>query len=383
MRTERQVATGSQHLAPPVNEPIPLVDLGIQHDRVADEVRAGFDRVLAGRAFVLGPEVERFEQAYADYCGTGHCVGVANGTDAVELALRAVGVGPGDEVVTAANTFVATAEAIVRTGATLVLADCDEDFLLDPEAAAAAVTGRTKAIVPVHLYGQPAPMERYAAAARGIPLVEDAAQSHGATRHGRRSGSLGVAGATSFYPGKNLGAYGDAGAITTDDAGVAERLRALRSHGGTRKYEHLAVGVNSRLDELQAVVLAAKLRRLEAWNDERRMAAARYDDLLKGLDEVAVPNVAQGNEHVWHLYVIRVPRRPAVLAHLNAAGVHAGIHYPAPIHLLPAFPSRGWGRGAFPTAERLAGEILSLPIYPGITPAQQERVVDHLAEALT
>jgi dTDP-4-amino-4,6-dideoxygalactose transaminase len=363
-------------------DPIPLVDLKWQHDRVADEVQAGFETVLGNTSFILGPEVRAFEREYADFCGVEHCVGVGNGTDAIELALRAVGVGPGNEVITAANTFVATAEAIVRTGATLVLADCDENFLLDPSAAAAAVTSRTKAIMPVHLYGQMAPTESYAVA-KGIHVIEDAAQSQGAMRHGRRSGSVGIVGTTSFYPGKNLGAYGDAGAVTTDDTGIAERLRALRNHGGIRKYEHLEVGVNSRLDGLQAVVLAAKLRRLEEWNDERRVAADRYGDLLKSLDQVRVPEVLPGNEHVWHLYVVRVPRRDDVLAHLNAAGVGAGIHYPMPIHLLPAFADLEWRPGAFPTAELLAGEILSLPIYPGITPAQQERVVEHLAEALT
>lgn len=367
----------------PPQDPIPLVDLKLQHARVCDDVQSGFDRVLANASFILGPEVEAFEREYAQFCGVGHCIGVANGTDAIELALRAVGVGPGDEVITAANTFVATAEAIVRTGATLVLADCDEYFLLDPAAVAAATTTRTKAIVPVHLYGQMAPMERYASAAgSGVHLVEDAAQSQGAARHGRRSGSVGVVAGTSFYPGKNLGAYGDAGAITTDDAVLAERVRLLRNHGGSRKYEHLDIGVNSRLDELQAVVLSAKLRRLAEWNDERRMAAERYGDLLKALDDVGAPKVAPGNEHVWHLYVVRVPRRDEVLTRLHSAGVGAGIHYPVPVHLLPAFAGGGWKQGAFPRAESLAGEILSLPIYPGITPAQQERVVGQLADAL-
>ena len=363
-----------------VNDEVPLADLRLQHVPIAEEVHAGFGRVLARASFVLGVEVQLFERAYAGYCGAGHCVGVGNGTDAIELALRAIGVGPGDEVITAANTFVATAEAIVRTGATLVLADCDEHFLLDPAAAAAATTSRTKAIVPVHLYGQMAPLERYAA--EGVALVEDAAQSQGATRYGRRSGSVGLAAATSFYPGKNLGAYGDAGAVTTSDATVAERVRALRNHGGVRKYEHVQLGGNSRLDELQAVVLAAKLRRLDDWNEERRVAAARYGDLLKELDEVQVPDVLPGNEHVWHLYVVRVPRRDDVLARLTASGIGAGVHYPAPVHLLPAFADRGWWPGAYPTAERLAGEILSLPIYPGITPEQQERVVERLGDAL-
>jgi dTDP-4-amino-4,6-dideoxygalactose transaminase len=226
-------------------------------------------------------------------------------------------------------------------------------------------------------------MERYAAAAgHGVHLIEDAAQSQGALRHGRRAGSVGIAAATSFYPGKNLGAYGDAGAVTTDDDAIADRVRALRNHGGVHKYEHVDIGVNSRLDELQAVVLAAKLRRLGEWNDERRRAARRYGELLDGLDGVAVPEVAPGNEHVWHLYVVRVPRRDDVLARLTAAGVGAGIHYPLPVHLLPAFAGLGYGKGAFPTAERTAGQILSLPIYPGITPGQQERVVGLLAHAI-
>ena len=366
-----------------MTDAIPLVDLKLQHGRVAHEVAAGFDRVLAKTSFILGPEVHGFERDYAQFCGVGHCVGVGNGTDALELVLRAVGIGTGDEVIAPANTFVATAEAIVRTGATLVLADCDEHFLLDPAAALAAMTRRTKAIVPVHLYGQMAPIERYAAVlAGGVHLIEDAAQSHGAMRHGRRSGSAGVAAATSFYPGKNLGAYGDAGAVTTDDGGIAERLYALRNHGGMRKYEHLDVGVNSRLDELQAVVLRAKLRRLDAWNAERQAAAERYGRLLSGLDDVCVPEVVPGNTHVWHLYVVRVPRRDDVLVRLNAAGIGAAVHYPVPVHLLPAFAERGWQRGAFPIAELLSDEILSLPIYPGITPAQQERVVGRLAEAL-
>lgn len=366
---------------------VPLVDLAVQRERVADDVRRGVDRVLARTSFVLGPEVEAFEAAYAQFCGVEHCVGVGNGTDAIELALRAAGVRPGDEVITAANTFVATAEAIVRTGATLVLADCDENFLLDPAAALAAITNRTRAIVPVHLYGQMAPMEQYATASdAGIRLIEDAAQSQGAVRHGRRSGAVGVAAATSFYPGKNLGAYGDAGAVTTDDTEVADRIRALRNHGGVRRYEHLEIGLNSRLDEIQAVVLAAKLQQLTEWNDERRVAAERYGDMLKDVDDVVVPHVLPGNQHVWHLYVVRVPGRDEVLARLTAAGVGAAVHYPAPVHLLPAFADRArsqdWGRGRFPTAERLAGQILSLPIYPGITADQQERVVAVLAAAL-
>ncbi|HTZ45183.1 MAG TPA: DegT/DnrJ/EryC1/StrS family aminotransferase [Jatrophihabitans sp.] len=370
-----------------MSDTIPLVDLGLQHRRVAEEVRAGFDRVLANTSFILGPEAQAFERAYAEFCGVAHCVGVGNGTDAIELALRALRIGPGDEVIAPANTFVATAGAIARTGATLRLVDCDETFLIDADQVPAAITERTKAIVPVHLYGQLAPMTAVRAAAGQVPVVEDAAQSQGARQDGARSGSLGALAATSFYPGKNLGAYGDAGAVTTDDDELAERLRRLRNHGGIAKYEHLEVGVNSRLDGLQAVVLSAKLRRLDDWNAERRAAAELYGQLLGTavLDvpgEVTLPRPVAGNEHAWHLYVVRVPRRDAVLAALNAAGIGAGIHYPAPVHRLPAFEHLGYGDGSFPVAESLAAEILSLPIYPGITERQQERVADELLAAL-
>lgn len=363
--------------------PIPLVDLGWQHRQVADEVRAGFERVFAATSFVLGPEVERFEQAYAHYTGVRHCIGVGNGTDAVELALRAAGIGRGDEVVIPANTFVATAEAVLRAGADLVLADCDEHYLLDPESVADRITARTRAVIPVHLYGQLAPMKAVAdAVGDGVAVVEDAAQSQGATQDGRTSGSFGRAAATSFYPGKNLGAYGDAGAVTTDSDQVADRLRALRNHGGVRRYEHGEFGVNSRLDGLQGVVLSAKLAQLDGWNARRRAAAGRYDELLADLPEVVRPRVAPGNEHVWHLYVVRVPHRDKVLAALTAAGIAAGIHYPAPVHLLPPFAHLGQGPGSFPRAEAYSAGILSLPLFPGITAAQQERVATELRSAL-
>jgi dTDP-4-amino-4,6-dideoxygalactose transaminase len=362
--------------------PIPLVDLGLQHRRIADEVRAGFDRVLATTSFILGPETERFETEFADYCGVAHCVGVGNGTDAIELALRANGISAGDEVILPANTFVATAEAVVRAGALPVLVDCDEDFLIDVDAASAAVTPRTRAVIPVHLYGQLAPMKALAdILPEGVMLIEDAAQAQGAAYAGQRAGSFGVAAATSFYPGKNLGAYGDAGAVLTNDSDVAERLRRLRSHGGVHKYEHIDIGFNSRLDEMQAVVLSAKLTRLDTWNDERRAAAVRYDALLADLPGVIRPRLVPGNEHVWHLYVVRVPHRDDVLAALNAAGIGAGIHYPSPVHTLPAFASLGYQRGAFPVSERLADEILSLPIFPGITEEQQISIIGRLRES--
>jgi dTDP-4-amino-4,6-dideoxygalactose transaminase len=268
-------------------------------------------------------------------------------------------------------------------GARVVLADCDPaTYLIDPAAALAAVTPATKVIMPVHLYGQHAPVAELRAA--GLPIVEDAAQSQGASRNGVTAGSgPGSIAGTSFYPGKNLGAYGDAGAVVTDDADLATMVRTIASHGGLTKYVHDVIGVNSRLDALQAVVLRAKLARLDTWNANRRAAAARYDEMLAPLD-VVTPVTAPGNEHVWHLYVVRVPagRRDDVVANLHAAGIGAGIHYPFPVHLTPAFAHLGYGRGAFPHAERAADEILSLPLYPQITADQQQRVVDTLAAAL-
>jgi dTDP-4-amino-4,6-dideoxygalactose transaminase len=363
---------------------IPLVDLRAQHDQVADEVADGWAAVLKSTAFINGPQVAAFEADYAAYLGVEHCVGVGNGTDAIELALRACGIGPGDQCLLPANTFIATAEAVVRTGAAVVLVDCSPDTLLmDVERAVEAVGPRTRAIIPVHLYGQAAPVERLRPIAHeaGLILVEDAAQAQGARRHGVAAGGLGDVGATSFYPGKNLGAYGDAGAVTTDDAAVAARIRLLRDHGSPRKYEHSVVGVNSRLDTLQAVVLAAKLRRLERWNSERRAAATCYDELLADAPGVRIPVVAEGNVPVWHLYVVRVADRDRVLGALHDAGIGAGIHYPVPVHLTGAFDDLG-DRGDFPVAEQAATEVLSLPLFPGITPEQQERVADVLRKAV-
>ncbi|EWC59124.1 DegT/DnrJ/EryC1/StrS aminotransferase [Actinokineospora spheciospongiae] len=359
---------------------IPLVDLAAQHAQVADEVAEGWAEVLAKTAFIGGAPVGAFEAEFAAYCGVAHCVGVGNGTDAIELALRALGVGPGDECVLPANTFIATAEAVARAGATPVLVDCaDDTLLIDVDQLESVVGPRTKAILPVHLYGQTAPVERIRpiADAVGAAIVEDAAQSQGARRHGRAAGSLGDIAATSFYPGKNLGAYGDAGGVVTDNADLAQRVRLLREHGSPRKYEHPELGFNSRMDTLQAVVLSAKLRRLEGWNTARRAAAARYDDLLAALPSVGRPVVLDGNEPVWHLYVVRVADRDRVLAGLNAAGIGAGIHYPVPVHRTGAFSSLA--TGSFPVAEKTAGELLSLPLFAEITPAQQERVVEVLS----
>ena len=365
---------------------IPLVDLRMQHAAVADEVQEGWHQVLAQTAFIGGPGVAAFENEYAAFTGVQHCVSVANGTDAIEIALRALGVGGGDECILPTNTFVATAEAVRRAGATPVLVDCTDDqtYLINTDALEAAITNRTRAIIPVHLYGQLAPIEQLLPMANriGAWVVEDAAQSQGARRHGSAPGAIGHAAATSFYPGKNLGAYGDAGAVLTRSDDLAARMRMIRDHGSSRKYEHDVSGVNSRMDTLQAVVLSAKLRRLADWNVARRNAAARYDALLSGVNDIVRPRTLEGNEHVWHLYVVCVPDRDRVLKELRAAGIEAGIHYPRPIHLTPAFAGLGYAEGAFPVAERTCPQLLSLPLFAEITPAQQERVVSVLAATL-
>jgi dTDP-4-amino-4,6-dideoxygalactose transaminase len=364
---------------------IPLVDLRWQHREVADEVRVGIARVLDECAFVGGGPVREFERRYAAALRVRHCVGVGNGTDALELALRGAGVVPGDEVVMPAHTFIATAEAVVRAGARPVLADVDPEHLLLTAAGTARVAGRrTRAVVPVHLYGQAAPVERIAevAAGMGAAVVEDAAQAQGARRCGRSAGGLGVAAGTSFYPGKNLGGYGDAGAVLTDDEALADRVRMVANHGSASRNRHEVLGFNSRLDTVQAVVLSAKLTRLAGWNAARRAAAARYDELLRDVGPVRRPSTMEGNEHVWHLYPVRVPRRDEILGYLHERGIGARVHYPVPVHLQPAFRWLGHRAGDFPVAEAAARELLSLPLYPGITAAQQERVADAVRAAV-
>ena len=364
---------------------IPLVDLKAAHAEVADEISAGFSQVLATGAYIKGPDVAEFEREFAEYSGAQHCVGLGSGTDAVEFALRAADIPAGAEVILPANTFVATAESVVRAGLRPVLVDVDPDYLLiDADAVAKSVRPETGAILPVHLFGQLAPMAPLAevASERQIPIVEDAAQSHGASQDGKQAATHGVAAAVSFYPGKNLGAYGDAGAVLTNSADIARSVRLLGDHGSEQKYVHTKLGFNSRLDTLQAVVLRAKLRKLEEWNERRRQAAARYAELLSGLDEVVLPQTAPGNVHVWHLYVVQVPRRDRVLEALKGLGVHAGVHYPVPVHLQPAFRSYGYGPGDFPVTEAVAERILSLPLYPHITVDQQHAVADALRSAL-
>jgi dTDP-4-amino-4,6-dideoxygalactose transaminase len=380
--------------APPA-APIPLVDLKAEYAAIRGEIDGAIAAVIERTAFVSGPFARRFEAEWAAFCGASHAIGCANGTVAIELALRALGIESGDEVITTPLTFIATVEAIAHSGATPVLADVDpETGNLAAESVRAVVGPRTRAVVPVALYGQPADMGafRALAAERGLRLVEDAAQAQGAAWRGRRTGSDGTADAVtfSFYPGKNLGAYGDAGAVTCADPRVADRIARLADHGRATKYTHDALGHNARLDGLQAAILSAKLRHLEEWNASRRRLARRYDALLGGAERVRRlrrVRQADGAESAHHLYVVRVGeagdgRRDAVLARLKEAGIEAGVHYPVPLHLQPALAHLGLKRGAFPHAERLADEVLSLPLFPLMTDAQQDRVVEALLPAL-
>jgi dTDP-4-amino-4,6-dideoxygalactose transaminase len=365
----------------PTRRTVAMLDLAHQHHAVEARVAAGFARVLEEGSYILGPAVDAFEREYAAFSGVEHVVGVGNGTDAIELALRAAGIKHGDRVAIPANTFVATAEAVVRAGASVVLVDCDENYLLDPADLRRRLTPQVRAVVAVHLYGQMADIDAIReVAGPGIVVIEDAAQSQGASQRGRRSGSLGDAAGTSFYPGKNLGAYGDGGAVSTGSARIAERVRGLRNHGGTHKYEHLEIGTNSRLDSLQAVVLSAKLEHLDVWNDERRALADRYTRLLADVPGVVTPVTAPHNEHVWHQYVVRVDDRDRVLAALVDAGIGAGIHYPLPVHRLPAFDYLG---GSYPRAEAFSRRLLSLPIYPGLDTDAQDYVVENLVAAVS
>ena len=363
---------------------IPLVDLKAQYAAIGPAVDLAIQQVLTSTNFIMGPEVKAFERAFAAYCGASDCVGVASGTAALELVLRALGIGPGDEVITVAHTFIATAEAISAAGALPVFVDIDPNtYNMAPAAAAAALSPATRAIIPVHIYGQPADMDalKALAAPRQIPVIEDAAQAHGATWQGQRAGALGDAACFSFYPGKNLGAYGDAGAVTTNDPTLAEQVRLLRNHGRRAKYEHEIKGFGERLDTLQAAVLAAKLPYLDGWTAARQRLAARYDALLVDC-EVTTPVIAPQATSAWHLYVVRTPRRDELLDHLNRNGVGAGVHYPLPLHLQPAYADLGYRRGALPVTEEVAATCLSLPLYPELTDAQQDRVVALIHEFL-
>jgi dTDP-4-amino-4,6-dideoxygalactose transaminase len=360
---------------------IPFNDLRPLHRELAEALDAVWRRVVDRGWFILGPELEVFEAAFASYVGVAHAIGVASGTDAIEIALRAAGVGPGDEVVTVAHTAIATVCAIERAGAKPVLVDIDEaTYTMQPAAAEAAITSRTRAILPVHLYGQPADLTALKAIAeqRGLCLIEDCAQAHGARHRGRRVGSWGQLAAFSFYPTKNLGALGDAGAVLTNDPHLAERARRLRNYGQRSRYHHDESGFNSRLDELQAGLLAAKLTRLDEHTRVRQRIASRYEAALRG---VVTPSTRPGDEHVFHLYVIRDRRRDALAAALAADGVGTLVHYPVPAHLQPAYRHLGIPAGALPATERVAAEVLSLPLYVGLSDPEVERVASAVSEA--
>jgi dTDP-4-amino-4,6-dideoxygalactose transaminase len=357
---------------------IPFVDLKAQYAAIKPEIGRAIDGVLESCEFTLGSEVIAFEKEFAAYCDTAHGIGVNTGTSALHLALLAADVGPGDEVITVPFTFVATVSAIGYTGATPVFVDIDpRSFTMSPDAIEAAITPRTKAIIPVHLYGQPADMDRIVAIARRhrLTVIEDAAQAHGAEYNGRRAGSLGDMGCFSFYPGKNLGAYGEGGMVVTDNPHHARTIRMLRDWGAERKYHHVLKGYNYRLEGIQGAVLRVKLRYLEGWTEARRSAAARYDRLLAG-SGVPTPAAMTYARHVYHIYAIRTKRRTAWQEALGAQGIQTGIHYPIPVHLLPAFEDLGYRRGQFPHAEQAADEVLSLPIYAELTAAQCETVSD-------
>jgi dTDP-4-amino-4,6-dideoxygalactose transaminase len=364
---------------------VPFLDLRVQHEPLMTELVDAFRQVTETSAFAGGPFVARFETEFAAFCGTRHALGVGSGTDALWLTLLALGVGPGDEVITVPNSFMATAEAISLCGARPVFVDVDaRSCTMDPAQVEAAITLRTQAIIPVHLFGQMADMEAILAIARrhGTPVVEDACQAHGAERNGRRAGSLGVAGCFSFYPGKNLGAFGEAGAITTDERELRSKLQALRDHGQAGKNQHSTLGWNARMDGIQAAVLSLKLRRLAAANTARRAHAKLYDQLLAGEPGVIRPAVMPGNTHVYHIYAVRVQDRDGVLQRMAGRGVSCAVHYPLPIHLQKAYGFLGCCPGSFPVAERCARELLSLPMYPELRPEQIEFVVTTLKDCL-
>lgn len=348
---------------------VPFVDLKIQHQILSRELHRGLDKVMGNTDFILGEEVELFEREFASYCKSSFAVGTGCGLDALRLALMACHIGPGDEVITATNTFIATVLAISSVGAKPVLVDIDPvSYNVDVSKIERALTHRTKAIVPVHIYGQSADLEKIAALARShqLKIIEDACQAHGAEYKGRPCGSWGDAGCFSFYPGKNLGAYGDAGMVVTQNPEIAEKIRMLRNYGQKVKYEHLIEGFNSRLDSMQAAILRVKLRKLGDWNAARRALAREYTANLKDLD-VITPCEMDGIKHNYHLYVIRVKDRDALLNKLRENGISAGIHYPIPVHLQEAYRELGYKKGDFPVAERYANEILSLPMFPELT----------------
>jgi dTDP-4-amino-4,6-dideoxygalactose transaminase len=356
---------------------VPFVDLKMQYERIRDEVAVALQRVLDTTAFAGGRFVEEFERSFASFCGCGFAVGVSSGTSALWLALQALGVGQGDEVVTVPNSFFATAEAISLCGAVPVFVDVDlATYTMDPALLEEAITPRTKAVVPVHLYGQTADMGPILAIARkhGLFVVEDACQAHGALYKGKQTGSMGDAGCFSFYPGKNLGAYGEAGAVVTDNLDLANRVRILRDHGQNEKYHHALIGWNARMDGFQGAILSVKLKYLEQWNEARRAHARVYNELLAREEMLVLPHEADYATHVYHIFVLRLPEREALVEALKYKDIFCGIHYPVPIHLQEAYRFLRYGGGSFPVAEKCAREVLSLPMFPELRAEQMEKV---------
>lgn len=375
----------TQMLMQPKQPQVPFVDLAAQYHTIAAEINEATSKVIREADFILGREVTLFEEEYAAFCESKYAVGVDSGTSALELALRAYDIGPGDEVITAANTFIATALAISHAGAKPVLVDVDPlTYTIDVAGIEKAITRRTKAILPVHLYGHPAHMGpiRQLAEKFGMVVIEDACQAHGARYKGKRAGSLGDAAAFSFYPGKNLGAYGDAGMVVTNDREVANRLGMLRNYGQKEKYHHLFRGYNRRLDTLQAAILRVKLKYLEKWNAARRFNAKLYHDFLEGTD-VVTPAETRGVESVWHLYVVRSEHRDALRERLVSKGISASIHYPVPVHLQPAYKDLGYKRGDFPVTEGLSSRILSLPMFAELTSEQVQFTAETIREFMS
>lgn len=361
---------------------VPFVDLKALHRPIEGELQEGFARVLRNASFVQGPEVKAFEDAFAAYLGVRHCVAVNSGTAALHLALLALGIGPGDEVITVSHTFIATSEAISAVGATPVFVDVDPvSYCMDPKLAEAAITKKTKALLPVHLYGNVAEMDSLLAIARkhNLILVEDACQAHGAKYKGKMAGAMSDAGCYSFYPGKNLGALGEGGAMVTNDDAVAKKVRMLREHGSVVKYEHAFPGYNFRMEGIQGAVLATKLKYLDGWNDQRRAIAKRYQERLAG-QNIVLPTEAPGNRHIYHLYVIQSEDREALRAHLAERGIETGLHYPIALHMQEAYLSLGYTKGAFPVTEKATERIISLPMYPGMSVEAADYVADSIIE---
>ncbi len=364
---------------------IPFLDLKAQYESIRDEIAEALQQVLDNTAFAGGKFVSDFEKDFAEFCDCEHAIGVSSGTSALWTALSALGIGPGDEVITVPNTFIATAEAISFCGATPVFVDVDErTYNMNPELMEAAITPRTKAIIPVHLFGQMADMDPILEIARTRELfvVEDACQAHGAEYEGRRAGSIADAGCFSFYPGKNLGAYGEAGAVVTNNAELAEKMRAFRDHGQTKKSRHTMIGWNGRMDGFQGAVLSVKLKHLPAWNEARRKKAKLYNRLLTDTDDVITPAEADYAKHIYHVYAIRTRNRDELMSNLAAEDISCGIHYPGPVHLQEAYAHLGYGKNGFPTAEKCANEFISLPMFPELTTEQIETVASKITHFL-